>query len=238
MEVNGPDETRIVTAEPFAARPDGVVPTTVPFAMALLCTDDTLATLKPSMVSAVLAWLTEALVTTGIDAYRPEVSHQPPIPSPTPSATISATIASRGLNSQRCRNGSRPPEYRPPSSRCTTRVREPPPSWPGSSGPVPGPFAGGAGASCPHHPLVAAGVSRLSHGASVRPWTPTPITPVSPLGSPTLSLTRRTARANSPASAGRSAGSRLVAASTSWSTAAGIPGTSAEGAGTSWLTCW
>ena len=29
-EVNGPDETRIVTAEPFAARPDGVVPTTGP----------------------------------------------------------------------------------------------------------------------------------------------------------------------------------------------------------------
>ena len=27
-----------------------------------------------------------------------------------------------------------------------------------------------------HHPLVAAGVSRLSQGASARPWTPTPIT--------------------------------------------------------------
>ena len=52
------------------------------------------------------------------------------------------------------------------------------------------------------------------------------------------SLTRRAARANSPASAGRSAGSRLVAASTSWSTAAGMPGTSEEGAGIAELTCW
>ena len=51
----------------------------------------------------------------GIEAYRPDVNHQPPNPSPMHSATISATIASRGLNSQRCRNGSRPPEYRPPS---------------------------------------------------------------------------------------------------------------------------
>ncbi len=127
----------------------------------------------------------------------------------------------------------------------------------GSTGPMLGPVAGGAvplwsrhspvpdwppagvaAAPRAHQPLVAAGVSRLSQGASARPCTPTPITPVSPLGSPTPSLTRRTARANSPASAGRSAGSRLVAASTSWSTAAGMPGTRDEGAGTSWLTCW
>src|SRR5579863_6968509 len=157
-EVNGPEETRMVTAEPFAARPDGLVPTTVPFWMLLLCTWDSSATLKPCAVSTAVAWVTESLVTTGIEAYRPEVSHQPPSPSPTPRATTSATTASRGLNSQRCRNGSRPPEYRRPSSRCTTRVREPRPSWSGgpnplaaatpdrlgSNGPVAGPAGGGA----------------------------------------------------------------------------------------------
>ena len=125
----------MVTAEPFAVRPDGLVPTTVPFGMSLLCTDDTLAMVKPSAVSTAVAWVTESLVTTGTDAYRPEVSHQPPTPSPMPSATTSATSASRGLNSQRCRNGSRPPRYRPVSSRCTTSVRElrpsPGPGWPG-----------------------------------------------------------------------------------------------------------
>ena len=114
-----------MTAEPFAARPDGLVPITVPFAMPLLCTGDTLAMVKPSAVSTAVAWVTESLATTGIEAYRPEVSHQPPSPSPMPSARTSATTTSRGLNSQRCRNGSRPPGYRPPSSRCTTSVREP-----------------------------------------------------------------------------------------------------------------
>jgi hypothetical protein len=166
-EVNGPDETRIVTAEPFAARPDGLVPTTVPCCTSLLCTRDTLAMVNPSAVSTAVAWVTESLATKGIEAYRPAVSHQPPSPSPRPSATISATTASRGLNSQRCRNGSRPPRYRPLSSRCTTSVRELRPSWPpgpygpvpnplatgwapdapGLSGPMPGPLAGGAFAS-------------------------------------------------------------------------------------------
>ena len=41
--------------------------------------------------------------------YRPEVSHQPPPPSPITATTATATNASRLLNSQRCRNGSRPP---------------------------------------------------------------------------------------------------------------------------------
>src|SRR5580658_7179929 len=284
MEVNGPAETTMVIADPLATRPDGRVPITVPFAISLLRTDDTLAMVKPSAVSTAVAWVTESLATTGTEAYRPEASHQPPSPSPMPSARISTTITSRGLNSQRCRNGSRVPRFRPLSSRCTTSVRELPSSWPeypdGQTplggpvpdgplsygpvlggpvldGPVPGLFDGGAVSAGPRHspvpgglaagmapvprahqPLVAAGVSRLSQGASLRPWTPTPITPVSPLGSPMPSLTRRTARANSPASAGRIAGSRLVAASTSRSTATGMPGTSVEGAGTSWLTCW
>src|SRR5580693_3871436 len=98
---------------------------------------------KPSCFSAAVAVATESLATTGIEAYRPEVSHQPPTPSPTPSTTISATIASRGLNNQRCRNGSRAPAYRPPSWRCTTSVRELRPSWSGGpdgqtpDGPVP-----------------------------------------------------------------------------------------------------
>ena len=114
----------------------------------------------------------------------------------------------------------------------------------GPIGPVLGPPAGTAPATGTgpvpraHHPLVAAGVSRSSHGASARPWTPTPITSVSPPGSPVPCLTMRAARANSAASAGRRAGSLLVAASTSWSTAVGMPGMSEEGAGTSWLTCW
>jgi len=136
-DVNGPDETRIVTAAPFPARPDGLVPTTVPFCTSLLCTGETPATVKPSVVSAVLAWPTESPATTGTDAYRPEASHQPPSPSPRPRTTTSATTASRGLNSQRCRNGSRPPWYRLPSSRCTTSVRELRPSWPDAPFPKP-----------------------------------------------------------------------------------------------------
>src|SRR6516225_1003770 len=136
-EVNGPDETRIVIAEPFPARPDGLVPTTVPCGTSLLCTDDTRAMVKPSAVSTAVAWVTESPVTTGTEAYRPETSHQPPIPSPMPSARISATTASRGLNSQRCKNGSRPPRYRPVSSRCTTSVRElMPSSLPRPDGPA------------------------------------------------------------------------------------------------------
>jgi hypothetical protein len=43
-------------------------------------------------------------------------------------------------------------------------------------------LAGGNVALRAHHPLVAAGVFRSSHGASASPWTPT-ITPVSPLDS-------------------------------------------------------
>ena len=99
-------------------------------------------------------------------------------------------------------------------------------------------LAGGGVALRAHHPLVAAGVSRSSHGASASPWTPAPSTPVSPLEEARPPRTRRTARKNPPASAGRRAGSRLVAASTSWSTAAGIPETSVDGAGMSVLTCW
>src|SRR5260370_26270635 len=134
----------MVTAEPFAARPDGLVPITEPLAMSLLCTEETLAILTPSVVSTPVAVVTESLVTTGIEGYRPEVSHQPPSPSPMPRARISATTASRGLNSHRCRNGSCPPAYRPRSSRCTTSVRELTPSRSGRpdgqtpDGPVPG----------------------------------------------------------------------------------------------------
>src|SRR5579864_5217012 len=118
--------------------------------MLLLCAWDSPATLKPCAVSTAVAWVTESLVTTGIEAYRPEVTHQPPSPSPTPRATTSATTASRGLNSQRCRNGSRVRPSRRPSSRCTTRVRElrpsaaPTPDQLGSNGPVAGPAGGGA----------------------------------------------------------------------------------------------
>ena len=47
----------------------------------------------------------------------------------------------------------------------------------------------------------------------------------------------RVTRRNTPASAGRSCGSRLVAARTSWSTPGGIPPTSELTAGTSEFTC-
>ena len=80
--------------------------------------------MKPFTVSALVAVVTESPATTGIAAYRPTASHQPPIPSPMPSAMISAMTASRGLNSQRCRNGSRPPGYLPSCSRWTTSVRD------------------------------------------------------------------------------------------------------------------
>src|SRR5712691_98653 len=276
-EVKGPFETRRVIVAPFDTRPAGLVPTTMPLATALLCTRPPRLTVKPSAVRTAVAVPTLSPDTEGTCVNRPEVSHQPPSPSPTPSAMISTTMSSRGLNSQRPRNGSRPPWwrlpwYRSPSSRFTTRVWESSTrDGPVSEGPVfdgavfdgavPGPLAGGSVAFRAHHPLVAAGVSRASHGASASPWTPAPITPVSPLDSVLArgdtpppgdtpdpdgprpprsgrpSLTWRTARRNSPAAAGRRAGSRLVASSTSWSTAAGMPGTSADGAGTVELTC-
>ena len=130
-EVNGPLETRMVTAVPFATRPDGLVPTTVPLATVLLCTwrwPD--RTVKPSAVSTAVAWLTLTPDTVGTWAYRPEVSHQPPSPSPTPSTMTSATMTSRGPNSQRPRNGSRPPPrwWRPPSPWRSGRPRGPPPA--------------------------------------------------------------------------------------------------------------
>jgi hypothetical protein len=184
--VNGPAETRIVMDEPFVARPDGLVPVTVPFGSVLLLTGNSRATANPFMVSAVVAALTESPATTGIAEYRPANSHQPPSPSPMPSAMISAMTPSRGLNSQRCRNGSRPPRYRPPSSRCTTSVCDP--TLPVSNPSIRNSLAGAGMASClprspglvwplpsasaelrAHHPLVAAGVSRFSHGASARP---------------------------------------------------------------------
>ena len=37
-EVNGPSETRMAIVAPFDARPDGLVPITVPLATVLLCT--------------------------------------------------------------------------------------------------------------------------------------------------------------------------------------------------------
>src|SRR5580704_15706429 len=58
-----------------------------------------------------------------------------------------------------------------------------------ADGPVP--FTLGSAPVRAHQPLVAAGVSRSSQGASPRPWTPAPITPVSPLGSYRSVRTRR-----------------------------------------------
>src|SRR5271166_4326332 len=276
-EVKGPSETRMVIVDPFDTRPAGLVLVTEPLGTVSLCTRAPCLTVKLSAVRTAVAWVTLSPDTEGTCVNRPEVSHQPPSPSPTPSAMITTTMSSRGLNSQRFRKGSRPPRYRPPwyrppryrspSSRSTTSVcessRPPPRNCPIPDGPVPsgsGPawlvrdspvldrpvscmLAGGGVALRAHHPLVAAGVSRSSHGASASPWTPAPITPVSPLESGLLdwvrpSLTWRTALKNSPASEKRLAGSRLVAASTSWSTAAGIPWTSVDGAGTPELTCW
>src|SRR6266568_146942 len=185
-EVKGPLETRRVIVAPFDARPAGLVPTTMSLATALLCTRAPCLTVKPSAVRIAVAWPTLSCDTEGTCANRPELSHQPPSPSPTPSAMISTTMSSRGLNSQRPRNGSRPPWrrppwYRSPSSRSTTSVCE---SSPIGSVParltgdeaVPGPSAGGSVAFRAHHPLVAAGVSRASHGASASPWTPAPST--------------------------------------------------------------
>src|SRR5712691_2272654 len=175
-EVKGPLETRIVIVEPFDTRPAGLVPATLPLATALLCTRPPRLTVKPSAVRTAVAWPTLSPDTEGTCANRPEVSHQPPSPSPTPSAMISTTMSSRGLNSQRPRNGSRPPWwrlpwYRSPSSRFTTRVWESSTrDGPVSEGPVfdgavfdgavPGPLAGGSVAFRAHHQLVAAGVSR------------------------------------------------------------------------------
>ncbi len=111
-EVNGPLETSMVTAVPFGTRPAGLVPTTEPLATVLLCTWRwPVRTAKPSAVSTAVAWLTLTPETVGTSVNRPEVSHQPPSPSPTPSTMTSATMISRGPNSQRPRNGSRPPPW-------------------------------------------------------------------------------------------------------------------------------
>ena len=184
----------MVTAVPFGTRPAGLVPTTMPLATVLLCTWRWPArTAKPSAVSTAVAWLTLTPDTVGTWVKRPEVSHQPPSPRPRPSATTSTTMSSRGPNSQRPRNGSRPTWWRPPpSSRSTTSVWEfstAGAAWLTRDGPVSYASAGDGVALRAHHPLVAAGVSRSSHGASARPWTPAPITPVSPLGSGMPSLT-------------------------------------------------
>ena len=110
---------------PLDTRPAGLVPTTLPLGTVLLCTRAPCLTMKPSPVKMAVAWPTLSSATTGTCANRPEKSHQPPSPSPRPSATTSTTMSSRGPNSQRPRNGSRPTWWRPPpSSRSTTSVWE------------------------------------------------------------------------------------------------------------------
>ena len=185
-EVKSPLETRMVIAAPFGTRPAGRVPTTEPLATALLCTRLCL-TMKPSAFRTAVARATRSRATEGTGTNRPEVSHQPPNPSPTPSAMITTTMSSRGLNSQRPRKDSRPPrsvassvdDQRAPSSRSTTdRVGLPrvlAPARPAME------LSHPARRARAHQPLVAAGVSRSSQGASASPWTPAPITPVSPL---------------------------------------------------------
>src|SRR5260370_15042937 len=118
-EVKGPLETRIAMVEPFDTRPAGLVPATRPLATALLCTRAPFLTVKPSAVRAAVACATVSPATEGTCAYRPAASHQPPRPSPTPSTRISAMTRIRGLNSQRCRKGSRPPRCRQPTAGWT-----------------------------------------------------------------------------------------------------------------------
>ena len=107
VDVYGPAETKMATAEPFLARPAGLVPATRPFCTVLLWTVVPAVTEKPLPVSAVVASATVSPATLGTAVYWPAVNHQPPTPRPPPRITTSATMISRGLNSQRCRNDSR-----------------------------------------------------------------------------------------------------------------------------------
>src|SRR5580658_6823074 len=152
MEVNGPAETRSETADPFAARPAGLAPTTEPSGNTLLCTGVCPRTVKPLAFRAAVAVATESPLTEGTCAYRPVVSHQPPTPSPTPSTRISAIKASRGLNSQRCKNGSRLPGYLPSSPRRTTSVCEAAPSPPPPFPHCPPPHRPAPNRPAPHPP--------------------------------------------------------------------------------------
>jgi hypothetical protein len=123
-EVNGPADRCTVTVVPLIVRPDGLVLTTRPAATVLLSTDEPFTTWKPLVLRAVVATLSESPVTFGIEAYRPEVSHQPPMPTTAITARVSATAVSRLLNSHRPRKDSRPRRYRSVSSRWTTMVCE------------------------------------------------------------------------------------------------------------------
>src|SRR5271166_4490836 len=100
-EVKGPSETRMVIVDPFDTRPAGLVLVTEPLGTVSLCTRAPCLTVKLSAVRTAVAWVTLSPDTEGTCVNRPEVSHQPPSPSPTPSAMITTTMSSRGGTGRR-----------------------------------------------------------------------------------------------------------------------------------------
>ncbi len=113
----GPSETVSTIVAPGSARPEGDVLITSFLATSLSISLVPMLTLNPACRSSCSAAVTDVRSTEGTAVYRPDVSHQPPPPSPITATTATARYASRLLNSHRCRNGSRPPGSSDPPPR-------------------------------------------------------------------------------------------------------------------------
>src|ERR1700722_4799104 len=106
--IRGPDETVSTIVAPGSARPDGdAAITSFLGTLSSICLVPML-TWNPACRSSCSAAEVVIRSTEGTVVYRPDVSHQPPPPSPITATTATATYASRRLNSHRCRNGSPP----------------------------------------------------------------------------------------------------------------------------------
>src|SRR6185437_3750916 len=151
--IRGPCETVSTIIAPGSAFPDGDVLITSPFGTSSLMTDGPVRTWKPAWCSVRVASCAVSLPTAGTDVYRPEVRYQPPPVIATRSSAPASTYTTRLLNSQRCRNGSRPapwwyapaawapPPPSPPRSspeKAEPSRPEPPPAWPSVASPYPG----------------------------------------------------------------------------------------------------
>src|SRR5215468_5792503 len=100
----GPADTARTIVAPLTARPDGDVLITSPLGTVLSMTGVPSCGLNPAVRNDCSAAATGIPSTAGSDVYRPDVSHQLPMPMAISAAAPAARNARRLLNSQRCRN--------------------------------------------------------------------------------------------------------------------------------------
>src|ERR1700761_5969123 len=225
LSSRGPDDGTRVTIAPLCSLLPAVggVRTPSPAGTVLLVTAPASWTAKPSCRSCSRAWLSVRPATAGTLVSARWVNHQPPAPAAasnsTPRTTHSPIVR---------------PRPGPPGARCPAGWGQPSrwamivcPSALGGAAPVStwvlywlgSPYWPGGPPYPDQSPMATA------------PWVWPGQSPPSPRA------TSCTDRRYSLASAGRPAGSRLVACSTSRSTSGEIPPASRDGAGTDSLTC-